>query len=91
MVRVANVLDTDASILVGGEDQFRTLEAAGPVLMHVVGPEMAADRDVVPVEDRRALVGRVRHVSDSVRVPRIAHINDAEALRAHVADITIIY
>src|SRR5579862_8807210 len=40
---VTDVVNPDAGILVGGEDQLAALEAARPVLMDVVRAEMASD------------------------------------------------
>src|SRR5204863_1262568 len=44
---VGYVEHTDASILMGREDHLRTDEGAGPVLVEIVRPEMAALRLVV--------------------------------------------
>src|SRR5690348_998545 len=44
--RIGDVIDPDAGVLIGGEDQRRALKRAGPVLVDIVGTEMAADRDI---------------------------------------------
>ena len=70
---VADVVDPDAGVLVGGEDQRRALETARPVLVNVVRAEMSTDGDIV--RDRLA-AERSRYRSGSTspdcRTPRSA-------------------
>jgi hypothetical protein len=51
--RVADVVHPNSSVLVGGENQSGALKAAGPILVHIVRPEMAADRDVIAIDRHR--------------------------------------
>ena len=49
---VLDVVNAQAGVLIGREDQLGADEAAGPVLMDVVRPEMAADLQIVLVGGR---------------------------------------
>ena len=70
---VLDVVHAQARVLVGGEDQLLADEAARPIFVDVVRPEMAADLEIV-------LVRRLREGRDADRVGLHLIVEDPDRL-----------
>ncbi len=79
-VLVADVENPDARILVGREDNLRTLVRVRPVFPEIMWPEVSALGDVV-------LVGRDRHRRDGHRIDRRADVDHPRMLHRLGADV----
>ena len=78
---IGDVIDPDAGVLIGGEDQPRALKRAGPVLVDIVRAEMAADRDIVAVVRQRE-----RCDADRVRLDLIVEHPDRLETVLHIVE-----
>ena len=74
MIWVADVEDPDSGVLIGGENKLRAHEAAGPVLVNVVGAEMPALAHIV-------IFGRRRACRDADGIARTSDIENPDQFK----------